>query len=71
MGDVAGTLRWYQRAIRWVQYKKVVAAPLVTQRFRLDQAKEAFAAFHERRSVKVLFSMSEPGTADTGPTVRP
>jgi threonine dehydrogenase-like Zn-dependent dehydrogenase len=68
MGDVAGTLRWYQRAIRWVQYKKVVAEPLVTQRFRLEQAKEAFAAFHEGQSVKVLFSMLEPGKADAGPT---
>ncbi len=60
MGDVAGTLRWYQQAIRWVQYKKVAAEPLITRRFRLDQAKEAFAAFHERQSVKVLFAMSEP-----------
>ena len=71
MGDVAGTLRWYQQAIRWVQYRKVIVEPLVTQRFRLDQPKEAFAAFHERRSVKVLFSMSEPGKPDPGPTVRP
>ena len=57
MGDVAGTPQWYQRAIRWVQYKKVLAEPLVTQRFRLEQAKEAFAAFHEGHSVKVLFEM--------------
>jgi threonine dehydrogenase-like Zn-dependent dehydrogenase len=71
MGDVAGTLRWYQRAIRWVQYKKIAVEPLITERFRLDQAKQAFDAFHERRSVKVLFSMSESGTADPGPTARP
>jgi len=71
MGDVAGTLRWYQRAIRWVQYKKIAAEPLITERFRLDQAKEAFDAFRERRSVKVLFSMSEPGRAEPGPPVRP
>ncbi len=64
MGDVAGTLRWYQRAIRWVQHKKIAVEPLITERFRLDQAKQAFDAFHERRSVKVLFSMSEP--AETG-----
>ncbi len=67
MGDVAGTLRWYQRAIRWVQLKKITAEPLITQRFRLDQPKEAFSAFREHRSVKVLFSISEPGTTDTGP----
>lgn len=71
MGDVAGTLRWYQRAIRWVQYKKIAAEPLITQRFRLDQSKEAFDAFRERRTVKVLFSMSEPGKADPRLTVRP
>jgi threonine dehydrogenase-like Zn-dependent dehydrogenase len=57
MGDVAGTPQWYQRAIRWVQYKKVSAEPLITRRFRLDQAEEAFAAFHEGQSVKVLFAM--------------
>lgn len=64
MGDVAGTLRWYQRAIRWVQYKKIAVEPLITERFRLDQAKQAFDAFREHRSVKVLFSMSEPEEAD-------
>ena len=57
MGDVATTPRWFQRAIRWVQYKKVVAEPLVTRTFRLDQAKEAFDAFQAGLSVKVLFEM--------------
>jgi threonine dehydrogenase-like Zn-dependent dehydrogenase len=57
MGDVAVTPRWYQRAIRWVQYKKVVAEPLVSQRFRLEEAPKAFEAFHEGQSVKVLFEM--------------
>jgi threonine dehydrogenase-like Zn-dependent dehydrogenase len=71
MGDVAGTLRWYQRAIRWVQFKRIAVEPLITERFRLDQAKEAFHAFHERRSVKVLFSISEPETSDPGPITTP
>jgi threonine dehydrogenase-like Zn-dependent dehydrogenase len=57
MGDVATTPRWYQRAIRWVQYKKVLAEPLITRKFGLDRAKEAFEAFHEGQSVKVLFEM--------------
>jgi threonine dehydrogenase-like Zn-dependent dehydrogenase len=57
MGDVAATPQWYQRAIRWVQNKQVLAEPLITQRFRLEQAEEAFAAFHEGQSVKVLFEM--------------
>ncbi len=56
-GDVATTPAWYQRAIRWVQYKKVVAEPLITQTFRLDQAQEAFEAFQTGQSVKVLFEM--------------
>jgi threonine dehydrogenase-like Zn-dependent dehydrogenase len=57
MGDVAVTPRWYNRAIRWVQYKKVVAEPLVSQKFHLEEAREAFEAFHEGQSVKVLFEM--------------
>ncbi len=57
MGDVATTPRWFQRAIRWVQYKKVVAEPLVTRTFRLDQAREAFDAFRDGLSVKVLFEI--------------
>lgn len=57
MGDVAGTPQWYQRAIRWVQYKKVLGEPLVSRKFGLDQAKEAFDAFHDGQSVKVLFEM--------------
>ena len=45
-GDVAVTPKWYKRAVRWVEYKKVTAEPMVTRRFGLDQAKEAFEAFH-------------------------
>jgi L-iditol 2-dehydrogenase len=57
MGDVATIPAWYQRAIRWLQYKKVSAEPMISQTFRLDQAKEAFEAFGEGQSVKVLFEM--------------
>jgi threonine dehydrogenase-like Zn-dependent dehydrogenase len=57
MGDVAVTPAWYQRAIRWVQYKKVSAEPMITRTFRLEQAKEAFEAFREGHGVKVLFEM--------------
>ncbi len=57
MGDVATTPTWYQRAIRWVQYKKVLAEPLITRTFGLDRAKDAFEAFYEGQSVKVLFEM--------------
>jgi len=56
-GDVAVLPRQFLRAIRWVQYKKVLAEPLVSHRFALDQAKEGFEAFHEGDTVKVLFEM--------------
>ena len=57
MGDVATTPSWFQRAIRWVQYRKVLAEPLITRTFGLDRAKEAFDAFYDGQSVKVLFEM--------------
>jgi threonine dehydrogenase-like Zn-dependent dehydrogenase len=56
-GDVAVTPKWYKRAIRWVEHKKVTAEPMVSSRFGLDQAKEAFEAFHAGDSVKVAFEM--------------
>ena len=57
MGDVATAPRWFQRAIRWIQYKKVLAEPLISRKFGLDMAKEAFEAFSDGQSVKVLFEM--------------
>ena len=56
-GDVATLPRYFLRAIRWVEYKKVLAEPMVSCRFRLDQAKEAFDAFSHGGAVKVLFEM--------------
>ena len=56
-GDVATLPRYFLRAIRWVEYKKVLAEPMVSCRFRLDQAKEAFDAFAHGGAVKVLFEM--------------
>jgi threonine dehydrogenase-like Zn-dependent dehydrogenase len=56
-GDVATLPRYFLRAIRWVEYKKVRAEPMVSCRFRLDQAKEAFDAFSHGDAVKVLFEM--------------
>jgi len=40
-----------------VQYKKVSAEPLVSQKFHLEEAREAFEAFQQGQSVKVLFEM--------------
>ncbi len=56
-GDVATLPRYFIRAIRWVESKKVLAEPMVSCRFRLDQAKEAFDAFSQGGAVKVLFEM--------------
>ena len=56
-GDVAVVPRQFLRAIRWVEYKKVLAEPLITKTFKLDQAKEAFEAFHQGEMVKVAFEM--------------
>jgi threonine dehydrogenase-like Zn-dependent dehydrogenase len=57
MGDVAVLPGQFLRAIRWVEYRKVLAEPMITRRFKLDQAKEAFEAFHQGDIVKVLFEM--------------
>jgi threonine dehydrogenase-like Zn-dependent dehydrogenase len=56
-GDVATLPRYFLRAIRWVEHRKVLAEPMVSCRFRLDQAKEAFDAFAQGGAVKVLFEM--------------
>jgi len=56
-GDVGVTPKWYKKAVRWVEYKRVTAEPVVSQGFRLDQAKEAFEAFHAGDSAKILFEM--------------
>ena len=57
VGDVATNTRYFLRAMRWVEYRKVLAEPMVSCRFALDQAKEAFDAFSEGGAVKVLFEM--------------
>jgi threonine dehydrogenase-like Zn-dependent dehydrogenase len=56
-GDVAVVPRQFLRAIRWVEYQKVLAEPMIPRRFRLGQAKEAFEAFHQGEMVKVAFEM--------------
>jgi threonine dehydrogenase-like Zn-dependent dehydrogenase len=56
-GDVATLPRYFLRAIRWVESRKVLAEPMVTRAFSLDQATEAFEAFARGDSVKVLFEM--------------
>jgi threonine dehydrogenase-like Zn-dependent dehydrogenase len=56
-GDVATLPRYFLRAIRWVESGKVLAEPMVTRSFHLDQAKDAFETFRQGDTVKVLFEM--------------
>jgi threonine dehydrogenase-like Zn-dependent dehydrogenase len=55
--DTASIPRWFRRGIRWVEYKKVTAEPIVSRPFRLDEVKEAFEAFEAGDAAKVLFVM--------------
>lgn len=56
-GDVGIVPRHFIRAMRWVESKKVLAEPLVTRRFSLDQAEEAFEVARKGETVKVLFEV--------------
>ncbi len=55
--DTASIPRWFRRGIRWVEYGKVTAEPIVSRPFRLDEAKEAFEAFKAGEAAKVIFVM--------------
>ena len=56
-GDVAFLSRHYLRAIDWLASGKVSGKALVTKRFSLDQAGEAFEAFKNKETVKCLFEV--------------
>lgn len=56
-GDVGLVSRHFIRAIRWVEYKKVLAEPLVRRRFKLEEVKEAFEALRQGETIKVLFEL--------------
>jgi len=56
-GDVAFLTRHFLQAIGWLEAGKVSGQALVTRRFRLDQAGQAFAAFTNKETVKVLFEL--------------
>jgi threonine dehydrogenase-like Zn-dependent dehydrogenase len=57
VGDMATNTRYFLRAMRWIEYMKVLAEPMVSCRFHLDQAKEAFEAFSQGSAVTVLFEI--------------
>jgi len=56
-GDVAALPSQFLRAIRWLEYKKVLVEPMVSHRFTVDQAREGFEVFRRGETVKVLFEM--------------
>ena len=56
-GDVAFLSRHFMRAIDWLASGKVSGKALVTKRFTLEQAGEAFEAFKNKETVKCLFEV--------------
>jgi threonine dehydrogenase-like Zn-dependent dehydrogenase len=56
-GDVAFVQRHFIRALGWLASGKVSGQALVTKRFSLDQAREAFEAFMHKETVKCLFEV--------------
>lgn len=56
-GDVAVLPRQFLRAINWMESGKVSVRKMITKRFSLDQAKEAFEAGRQGTTVKVLFEL--------------
>lgn len=56
-GDVALVPRQFLRAMSWVSSGKVSVKKMITKRFALDQAKEAFDAGRQGETVKVLFEL--------------
>lgn len=57
IGDVALVPRQFRRAINWVRTGKVRSEPLITKRFSLDEAQEAFDYVQRGETVKVLFEI--------------
>jgi threonine dehydrogenase-like Zn-dependent dehydrogenase len=56
-GDVALVPRQFLRAMNWVVSGKVSAQKMITKRFGLDQAEEAFEAGRKGETVKALFEI--------------
>jgi threonine dehydrogenase-like Zn-dependent dehydrogenase len=56
-GDVALVPRQFLRAMNWVKSGKVSVQKMITKRFSLDQAREAFEAGRQGTTVKVLFEL--------------
>ena len=57
IGDVALVPRQFLRAMNWVESGKVSVKKMITKRFSLDEAVEAFEAGRQGTTVKVLFEL--------------
>lgn len=57
IGDVALVPRQFRRAANWVRTGKIRTGPMITRRFALDDAKEAFESVRKGETVKVLFEI--------------
>lgn len=56
-GDVAVLPRLFLTAMKWVETEMVSVQKMITKRFTLDQAKEAFEVGSRGETVKVLFEI--------------
>ncbi|HER23477.1 MAG TPA: hypothetical protein ENO17_00205 [Candidatus Atribacteria bacterium] len=54
-GDVALLTKHFLRAIRWVEINKVLAEPVITRSFSLEQAEEAIRVFKEGNEGAIIF----------------
>ena len=57
IGDVALVPRQFRMAINWVRTGKIRVEPMITKRFKLDEAQEAFDFVRRGETVKVLFEI--------------
>jgi len=56
-GDVAFLTRHFLRAIKWLETGKVQGEAIITHRFSLEQAKQAFETYYKGNSAKIMFEM--------------
>ncbi|MBP8718079.1 MAG: alcohol dehydrogenase catalytic domain-containing protein [Candidatus Atribacteria bacterium] len=54
-GDVALLTKHFLRAIRWLEIGKVLAEPVITRSFSLDQTEEAIRVFKEGSEGAIIF----------------
>jgi len=54
-GDVALLTKHFIRALRWLESKKVLAEPVITKSFALEQAKKAIDVFKEGSEGAIIF----------------